>query len=78
MPPLTHSSEGTLLSNNSFLAGLSWLIHNHPSGDPTPSTADIRMTHEIIAIAKPMGIAIHDHLIVGRHGHSSLKALKFI
>jgi DNA repair protein RadC len=54
------------------------LVHNHPSGDPTPSTADIRMTHEIIAIAKPMGIAIHDHLIVGRHGHSSLKALKFI
>ena len=54
------------------------LVHNHPSGDPTPSTADVRMTHEIIAIAKPMGIAIHDHLIVGRHGHSSLKALKFI
>lgn len=54
------------------------LVHNHPSGDPTPSTADIRMTHDIIAIAKPMGIAIHDHLIVGRNGHSSLKALKFI
>ena len=54
------------------------LVHNHPSGDPTPSTTDIRMTHEIIAIAKPMGIAIHDHLIVGRGGHSSLKALKFI
>ena len=54
------------------------LVHNHPSGDPTPSTADIRMTHEIIGIAKPMGIAIHDHLIVGRHGHASLKALKFI
>ncbi len=54
------------------------LVHNHASGDPTPSTADIRMTHEIIAIAKPMGIAIHDHLIVGRQGHSSLKALKFI
>jgi DNA repair protein RadC len=54
------------------------LVHNHPSGDPTPSTADIRMTHEVIATAKPMGISIHDHLIVGRHGHSSLKALKFI
>lgn len=54
------------------------LVHNHPSGDPTPSTADIRMTHEIIAIAKPMGIAVHDHLIVGKHGHSSMKALKFI
>lgn len=54
------------------------LVHNHPSGDPTPSTADIRMTQEIVAIAKPMGIAIHDHLIVGRNGHSSLKALKLI
>ncbi|RYC30557.1 JAB domain-containing protein [Lichenibacterium minor] len=54
------------------------LVHNHPCGDPTPSTADIRMTHEIIAIAKPMGIAVHDHLIVGKHGHSSMKALKFI
>ncbi len=54
------------------------LVHNHPSGDPTPSTTDIRMTHEIIAIAKPLGIAIHDHLIVGRNGHSSLRALKFI
>ena len=54
------------------------LVHNHPSGDPTPSTTDIRMTHEIIAIAKPMGIAVHDHLIVGRSGHSSLRALKFI
>ena len=54
------------------------LVHNHPSGDPTPSTADIRMTHEIIAVAKPLGIAIHDHLIVGRSGHASLKALKFI
>ena len=54
------------------------LVHNHPFGDTTPSTADIRMTHDIIAVAKPLGIAIHDHLIVGRNGHSSLKALKFI
>ncbi len=54
------------------------LVHNHPSGDPSPSTADIRMTQEIIATAKPLGIAIHDHLIVGRGGHASLRALKFI
>jgi DNA repair protein RadC len=54
------------------------LAHNHPSGDPTPSTADIRMTHDIIAIAKPFGIAVHDHLIVGRNGHASLKGLKLI
>jgi DNA repair protein RadC len=49
------------------------LVHNHPSGDPTPSQADIRMTHDIIAISKPLGITIHDHIIVGRNGHASLK-----
>ncbi len=54
------------------------LVHNHPSGDPSPSTADIKMTHDIIAIAKPLGIAIHDHLIIGRAGHSSLRSMKFI
>ena len=54
------------------------LVHNHPSGDPSPSTADIKLTQDIIAIAKPMGIAVHDHLIVGRAGHASLRALKFI
>jgi DNA repair protein RadC len=54
------------------------LVHNHPSGDPTPSTADIKMTLDIIAIANPLGLAIHDHLIVGRHGHASLRSLKLI
>ncbi len=54
------------------------LAHNHPSGDPTPSAADIRMTKEIIAIAQPFGIAVHDHLIVGRHGQASFKGLKLI
>jgi DNA repair protein RadC len=49
------------------------LVHNHPSGDPTPSQADIRMTREIAAIAKPLGILLHDHVIVGRGGHASLK-----
>jgi DNA repair protein RadC len=54
------------------------LAHNHPSGDPTPSTADIRMTRDIVAIAQPFGISVHDHLIVGRQGHSSFKGLKLI
>jgi DNA repair protein RadC len=49
------------------------LLHNHPSGDPTPSQADIRMTKAIVDIAKPLGIAVHDHIIVGKHGHTSLK-----
>jgi DNA repair protein RadC len=52
------------------------LVHNHPSGDPTPSRADIEMTRTIVQIAKPLGIEIHDHVIVGREGHASFRALK--
>jgi DNA repair protein RadC len=51
------------------------LVHNHPSGDPTPSQADIRMTREIADAAKPLGVVVHDHIIVGRQGHASLKGL---
>jgi DNA repair protein RadC len=54
------------------------LVHNHPSGDPTPSGADIQMTKAIIDIAAPLGIAVHDHIIVGKHGHASMKGLKLI
>ena len=49
------------------------LVHNHPSGDPAPSPADIAVTKEVVAAAKALGIAVHDHLIVGRHGVESLK-----
>jgi DNA repair protein RadC len=54
------------------------LVHNHPSGDPTPSHADIQMTQQIIAVAQPLGISVHDHIIVGKEGHVSLKGLKLI
>jgi hypothetical protein len=54
------------------------ILHNHPSGDPTPSQADIQMTQQIIAVAGPLGISVHDHLIVGRDGHASLKGLRLI
>jgi DNA repair protein RadC len=54
------------------------LVHNHPSGDPTPSHADIQMTKQIVAVAGPLGIAVHDHLIVGKDGHASLKGLRLI
>jgi len=54
------------------------LVHNHPSGDPAPSRADIDMTSQIVAAARPLGIAVHDHLIVGRQGHASFRALKLI
>jgi DNA repair protein RadC len=54
------------------------LVHNHPSGDPTPSRADIQMTQQIIAVAQPLGIGVHDHIIVGKDGHASLKGMKLI
>jgi DNA repair protein RadC len=54
------------------------LVHNHPSGDPTPSQADIQMTKAIIDIATPLGISVHDHIIVGKSGHASLKGMRLI
>ncbi len=54
------------------------LVHNHPSGDPTPSRADIDMTKTIVDVAGPLGIVVHDHLIIARDGHASMKGLKLI
>jgi len=54
------------------------LVHNHPSGDPTPSQADIQMTKSIVAISSPLGISVHDHIIVGKNGHASLKGMKLM
>jgi len=51
------------------------LVHNHPSGDPTPSKTDIAMTREIAGAAKALSIAVHDHLVIGRAGHASFKSL---
>lgn len=51
------------------------LVHNHPSGDPTPSRADIQMTRAVQDAAKALGIMVHDHVVVGRSGHASFKAL---
>lgn len=51
------------------------LVHNHPSGDPSPSDSDIAMTEEIIRAAKALGILVHDHLIVSKSGHASFKSL---
>ena len=53
----------------------SLVVHNHPSGDPTPSKADIAMTREIAEAAKALKIAVHDHLVIGRAGHASFKSL---
>ena len=51
------------------------MLHNHPSGDPTPSQDDIAMTREVAAAADKLGIALHDHVIIGRKGHASLRGL---
>jgi len=51
------------------------LVHNHPSGDPEPSDADVILTNEIIRAADPMGIVVHDHLIIAKKGHASFKNL---
>jgi proteasome lid subunit RPN8/RPN11 len=59
--------------------GLKWhlviVVHNHPSGDPTPSRADIDMTRNVTTATKALGIAVHDHLVISRAGHASFKAL---
>ncbi|ARR52479.1 hypothetical protein HY78_02935 [Rhizorhabdus wittichii DC-6] len=54
------------------------IVHNHPSGDPQPSRQDVELTRELIAAAKPLGIAIHDHVVVGTRGQASLRALGLI
>ncbi len=51
------------------------MVHNHPSGDPTPSTDDIEITQAVIEAAAPLNIIVHDHLVIGRNGESSLRGL---
>ena len=51
------------------------LVHNHPSGDPTPSKADIAVTKDIKKAAAALGVVLHDHVIIGRNGHTSLRDL---
>lgn len=51
------------------------LVHNHPSGDPTPSSADIEMTGQIVDAAKALNIRVHDHLVIGHEHHASFKSL---
>ncbi len=53
-------------------------MHNHPSGDPSPSRADIEITRAVAEAGKRLGIALHDHIILGREGHSSLRAMGVI
>jgi DNA repair protein RadC len=54
------------------------LVHNHPSGDPTPSKADIAVTQDIKKAAAPLGVVLHDHVIIGRNHHTRLQDLGLI
>ena len=54
------------------------MVHNHPSGDPTPSDADIEMTKKVIDAARPLGIVVHDHIVIGRAGQVSFKSEGYI
>jgi DNA repair protein RadC len=54
------------------------IMHNHPSGDPTPSRADIDMTRMIVDAGRPLGVQVHDHVIVGRGGYASFRSLRLI
>ena len=51
------------------------MIHNHPSGDPAPSRADIALTRDIADAGKKLGITVHDHIVIGANGHSSMRGL---
>ena len=51
------------------------LVHNHPSGDPSPSRQDIQLTRDVVSALKPLGIQVHDHIVIGASGHASLRGL---
>jgi hypothetical protein len=74
-PPPASLGNSVYPFNFNSLKDLNWVVHNHPSGDPTPSAADIDMTRQVAEAGKALRIAVHDHLIVGREGVASLKAL---
>ena len=77
--PSPHRSRTQIFSFDFNSVGkIDGVVHNHPSGDPEPSTEDIYLTHQIIAVGKSLKIAVHDHLIIGKHGHASLKGLRLI
>jgi DNA repair protein RadC len=54
------------------------IVHNHPSGDPTPSTQDIRMTRDLVDAGRHMKVTVHDHVIVGANGRTSMRAMGLI
>ena len=77
VPTTWRSYASRLLKSSSFkwLNTSDQLVHNHPSGDPTPSAADVDMTRQVVDAGRTLRIAVHDHLVVGRQGVASFKAL---
>jgi len=66
---------GTNLQVVQRRASASGKLHNHPSGDPKPSAQDVAITREIVAAANAVGVKVHDHLVIGRQGAESFRAL---
>ncbi len=54
------------------------MVHNHPSGDPTPSKADVEMTKQVVQALAAVGITLHDHVVVGKNKHVSFRSMKLI
>ena len=79
-PQSRHHLQATTRKHNKYQIDIErrGITHNHPSGDPAPSAADVRMTRDVISVLEPLGIVVHDHIILGRGGHASLKGLKLI
>ncbi|MGQ3280755.1 MAG: JAB domain-containing protein, partial [Shinella sp.] len=73
-----HLQTSRIILQNQQVGNLVGVVHNHPSGDPTPSRADIDMTKTIVETARPLGITVHDHIIIGKDGHASLKGLRLM
>ena len=77
-PQMALSALNTSAINDSFysiLAETICMLHNHPSGDPTPSRADVEMTKQVVQAGRALNVEVHDHLVVGRDGVASLKQL---
>ena len=79
-PQSRHHSQAFLKNHYKYQINnqIDGMIHNHPSGDPTPSGADIDMTRQIIEAGRALRIAVHDHLVVGREGVASFRTLGLI
>ena len=79
-PNCRHQPIGlaNIVSWNQMVTRQLSVLHNHPSGDPTPSKADIEMTRDIAKAALALGLTIHDHLVIGRKGHASFKSLNLL